>query len=367
MSTPVAVKKEVQRECLKFFVNKVHSVFEDVKASNKKYNKILLEFQDALKGISKWEAFPRKQLYDELVAQCDTVSFYLDVPAIYDCFLEIARMVWKEAYLLDDTVGKIQVQKNLLRIEQICLSCINERIADIDFTMPVQPYTYYKRDHDMENVKVETVEECDDEYDASDECGDNEYGDDECGDDEENEDEGDDIEENKKEDDTEGYDDEGDEDECVEYKNDASDDEGDKDEYNEDDNVDVGDSENKEDEENIKDIVQEEYENVDSRVDHTEDDAADSEIHSLVDDHVSYTKHGNQDAEENDHLDSTQGELASTEQHLQADVKVVVLPDIGIPKNPKDIVKVAKLNEQLIVKKKAVKNAFKSKRHGSFF
>jgi hypothetical protein len=131
------VQKKVIRIYADVFSARIRELFQAVKKANKKYKNILLEFQDVLKKVARWGADEKQKLVDE------TANGYLQpsVDIIYDSFLDVVRAVWREAFLLNDRVPQVELQKNLLRLDSICVACAADLI---DSTLANQVLTTHQ-------------------------------------------------------------------------------------------------------------------------------------------------------------------------------------------------------------------------------
>lgn len=136
--------RKLQKYTVPLFSSGIFSIYEHVKKTNKVKKYLLKEFQKSLVDISVWSKellrnehtrfvniFP---MFDKVVAKIfdtqmgmhgkntspiDTVDF------LHQCYLNIARSVWKQPFLVYDVgVDKIMVQKNKLKIEKLIGDCI---------------------------------------------------------------------------------------------------------------------------------------------------------------------------------------------------------------------------------------------------
>jgi len=142
------------------FAKKIRDVFDNVKANNKKYKTILIEFQDALKEMAKFGASSKEEFWN-WVNNCgdndDRIVIY-SVDVVFEYFVDVIRQVWREAYLLDEkNKGKVEIQKNLLRLDSICMGVAGEMIAnEVPLDEAANPY---KSDLNEDNEDSDESEE----------------------------------------------------------------------------------------------------------------------------------------------------------------------------------------------------------------
>jgi hypothetical protein len=148
---------KLEKALSKLYVNSFLNIYEFVKSENKQKKFLLRDFQHAIKNISSWDTNMIIKEHDEFAKAYSSNNEKLDhiinsifklnynifcelenisetnyvLPEsynyIYQCYLNIARKLWKEPFLLYDiNIDKIQYQKNLNRIDKICKKCINE-------------------------------------------------------------------------------------------------------------------------------------------------------------------------------------------------------------------------------------------------
>ena len=160
-STYVAVKEKKELYMLSLtnsisgmYLEAFLSIYKVVKDKNRHRKFLMREYQDAMKGIAQWEVPTKEKEYerfrsrvpklDSLVAGIMLIQYTLNnvkqappsvLEYIYQTYVNIARMLWKEPFLVYDmNVDKVTYQKNLLKIQKI----IKTNIAStFDTMMPV--------------------------------------------------------------------------------------------------------------------------------------------------------------------------------------------------------------------------------------
>lgn len=146
-----AYTHKVEKHAIAFYKQGIRSIFEHVKKNNTKKNMLLLEFQHALRNISKWsldvknhewarfcEVCPAKTLKTLLElktlvikgfsAPCDISGESL----IYECYLTIARELWKNPYIVYD-VGLTAIERNEKNrlFEKLIRRCFGTTLLDV--------------------------------------------------------------------------------------------------------------------------------------------------------------------------------------------------------------------------------------------
>jgi len=157
------VQKKVIRIYADVFSARIRELFQAVKKANKKYKNILLEFQDVLKKVARWGADEKQKLVDE------TANGYLQpsVDIIYDSFLDVVRAVWREAFLLNDRVPQVELQKNLLRLDSICVACAADLIDSTLANQVLTTHQTIKQEEDDEQANdTDSGSEQDEEPDS---------------------------------------------------------------------------------------------------------------------------------------------------------------------------------------------------------
>jgi len=106
----------------------IQEVFSNVKRKNKRYKSILVEFQDALRMLASM-SYEEKVLLHRRTENCYVQP---SVDAVYEGLLAVARSVWREAFLLDERgKTKVDIQKNFIRFESLCVDCSLDMLAEI--------------------------------------------------------------------------------------------------------------------------------------------------------------------------------------------------------------------------------------------
>ncbi len=138
--------RKLQKSTVPLFSSGIFSIYEHVKKTNKVKKYLLKEFQKSLVDISVWskellrneytrfeKTFP---LFNKLVAKIFDIQMGMhgkntvpidSVDFLHQCYLNIARSIWKQPFLVYDVgVDKLVVQKNKLKVEKIIGDCIKD-------------------------------------------------------------------------------------------------------------------------------------------------------------------------------------------------------------------------------------------------
>ena len=163
--------KEKRDECCaklsqytaKIYTKKFLSIYEQTKKNNKKPRMLLKEFQHAVRAISEWTDGEIKEehnqfrsvyeSFDGLVRSIFKVhlaiynaahesNFEACIPNagqyMHETYLNIARMLWKEPFLLYDVnVPKQEYMKNMIRLEKITKRCMLDTFV---FMLPFKEF-----------------------------------------------------------------------------------------------------------------------------------------------------------------------------------------------------------------------------------
>ena len=188
--------KSEKKKAVRFFADKfvcsIKDIFENVKKTNKKYKNILIEFQDSLKDVSRWSHTKKVDFAQSMTNPY--MNFTTD--DIYEYFLDVVRMVWKEAFLLDEKgKTKLQIQNNFLRLDTICVSCATDMINSEEPVVIVEETHFDPYDHKETYDNYSNVNNVDDdvERDEDDDVERDEDEDEERDEDEDEDDECEDI------------------------------------------------------------------------------------------------------------------------------------------------------------------------------
>jgi hypothetical protein len=146
-----AYTHKVEKHAIAFYKQGIRSIFDHVKKNNTKKNMLLLEFQHALRNISKWsldvknhewarfcEVCPVKTLKTLLElktlvikgfsAPCDISGENL----IYECYLNIARELWKNPYIVYDAgLSAIERNEKNRLFEKLIRRCFGTTLLDV--------------------------------------------------------------------------------------------------------------------------------------------------------------------------------------------------------------------------------------------
>lgn len=165
------MNKSQQKRNIRFyadvFVKKIRETFDNVKANNKKYKTILIEFQDALKEIAKLRESAKEDFGNKINNYShnnDRIHIY-NVDVVFEYFVDVIRQVWREAYLLDQkNKGNVEIQKNLLRLDSICMGVAEEMVMnEIPLEEAANPYQQDdESDEDDDNSNGDDESEEDD-------------------------------------------------------------------------------------------------------------------------------------------------------------------------------------------------------------
>lgn len=145
------------RETTTIFLNGILSIYGNVKKNNKIPKMLLKEFQQSMVNVSLWSQeiiknehhrfislFPAFDKYVQLILQTyQSKQHTVPHDFLHQSYLNLARKLWKQPFLVYDIgVSKIDVQKNLLRIEKVICECIKDTFDAFgntdDFDEPIQ-------------------------------------------------------------------------------------------------------------------------------------------------------------------------------------------------------------------------------------
>ena len=204
--------KEKRDECCaklsqytaRIYTKKFLSLYEQTKKNNKKPRMLLKEFQHAVRAISEWTAEEIKEEHDRFRSMYESFdglvrSIFKVHLAIYNAahdsnfdacipnagqymhetYLNVARMLWKEPFLLYDVnIPKQEYMKNMVRLEKITKKCLLDTFV---FMLPFKEFdeqlaaesdeSDYSSEDDEDDVADEDADEDaeDDENDVADE------------------------------------------------------------------------------------------------------------------------------------------------------------------------------------------------------
>lgn len=168
-----------QRLTVGYFSSVIYDLYDQVKKSNKVKKMLLKEFQAALVNISTWDD-AKKEFKDHNAKLLDKLMngiFKLDIVLrhelsknaekyiprlndfIYQCLLNIARLVWKNPVLVYDVgVDKITYQQNKLKLEKLVMATVKDTFTyylpfDIDDIVEeeMETDTKYEQVHDNQH------------------------------------------------------------------------------------------------------------------------------------------------------------------------------------------------------------------------
>lgn len=146
--------KKFQKTTTPLFIEGIYSIYNIVKKKNKFKRLLLKEFQQAMVDISRWSQdiiknehlrFKKQSsVVDKLIRAifdldiflkkdlCKNAEDFIPCPwdFIHQCYLNIARALWKQPFLLYDVnIDKLTIQQNKLKIEKIVSLCIQDTFA----------------------------------------------------------------------------------------------------------------------------------------------------------------------------------------------------------------------------------------------
>ena len=167
--------KKLIRHLKKTYMASILKIYDESKENCLNYHedeKILITFQEMLSEIVDWDDNKKTEFMDDIISssKCDwledlvTAVFILhtkilatirsenppkkvniNIPEIKDflhqCFIEIAREIWKHAYLFQETSDSCVYQQNYNKCEELICNSIGETIRDM---LPVKEML---RDH----------------------------------------------------------------------------------------------------------------------------------------------------------------------------------------------------------------------------
>lgn len=132
---------KLETQIVPLIITDLLGTYADIKNVNKKKTLLLKEFQDSLKSIkdysltdkvSKWNCLIERAHKDiertiNKIFQISHVINYDKEEWLWNCYLKIARKLWKNPYLIYDIgVSKIEYQKNIVKIEKIIKNSLIE-------------------------------------------------------------------------------------------------------------------------------------------------------------------------------------------------------------------------------------------------
>lgn len=143
--------KKFQKTTIPLFIAGIYSIYNTVKKNNKSKRLLLKEFQQSMVDVSRWSQdiitneyvrFKKTcSVLDKLIRAifdldivlkkdlCKNATDFIPYPSnfIHQCYLNIARSLWKQPFLIYDVnIDKLTVQQNKLKIEKIVSTCIQE-------------------------------------------------------------------------------------------------------------------------------------------------------------------------------------------------------------------------------------------------
>ena len=182
-------------------MDKLQNIYDDVKnsLSMRESNTVLLKkYQDQLTLISEWTKEQKQELYNNIVDKSGktyiskliqsivgmqvqiiikTENSKLDIPKmkfripsadnfVHLCLITIARVIWKQTYLMYHNVRNLERQHNIAQIEEIIRKSINGVIRSC---LPLDEIYKYIKDNNPEEEEVEEEEEEEEEEEVEEE------------------------------------------------------------------------------------------------------------------------------------------------------------------------------------------------------
>lgn len=193
-----AMLLEIETHAVAFFKKGVLSMYEHVKKANTQRTYLLKEFQHSLKNISKWSDEVKelewvrfknntKKDVEKLIEGIFKVSSIIlkgfkdnelapsGMEYVYECYLNIARALWKDPYIIYDIgVSSEERHRRITYLEKVIAKCI--RVTFIEM-IKVDPCVDGDDLDDDENV-LEADEESESDVDGEDD--DENQADDDC-------------------------------------------------------------------------------------------------------------------------------------------------------------------------------------------
>lgn len=153
--------RKFQKVSTPLFLEGVYSIYANVKRHNKVNKKLLKEFQQSMFDVSLWSKDIISKEYERFKSKVPSIDKYIQVvfetdkvlrkghansaidyipnPSdfIHQCYLNIARALWKQPFLMYDiNVTKLTLQKNKLKVERIVNECIQDTFVQY---LPLEP------------------------------------------------------------------------------------------------------------------------------------------------------------------------------------------------------------------------------------
>jgi hypothetical protein len=174
---------EVEAHAIIFFKKGVQSMYDHVKKTNKQRRFLLKEFQHTLKNISKWTDEVKELEWvrfknnsaknvEKLIEGIFKIHVIIlkgfkddrAVPSgleyIYECYLNIARCLWKDPFLLYDIgVGEQDRHRKIKELERIIGKCVRNTFIEM---VKVDPTVDIDDDDEGEELNNDIEEEADD-------------------------------------------------------------------------------------------------------------------------------------------------------------------------------------------------------------
>lgn len=149
--------RKFQKVSTPLFLEGVYSIYANVKRHNKVNKQLLKEFQQSMFDVSLWSKDIISKEYERFQSKVPSINKYIQVvfetdkilrkghansapkPSdfIHQCYLNIARALWKQPFLMYDiNVTKLTLQKNKLKVERIVNECIQDTFVQY---LPLEP------------------------------------------------------------------------------------------------------------------------------------------------------------------------------------------------------------------------------------
>lgn len=148
---------ELEKYLIPFFKKGINSIYDHIKKNNKQRRFLLKEFQHALKNIGNWNTELKVSEWNRCIALNAKVEYYIShiytftciilsgknnlvcdcCDYIHKCYLNIARMLWKNPYVIYDIgICEQTRQKNSIELECIIKKSLHNTFLEIVHISP---------------------------------------------------------------------------------------------------------------------------------------------------------------------------------------------------------------------------------------
>lgn len=145
---------ELEKNVVGFFRKGVSSIYEHVKKNNKNKKYLLKEFQYAIRNISQWSEEIKQLEWERCIESCNKdinkiiqTLFKLNINILkgfrpteipkssdymYECYLNIARNLWSDPYVIFDIgLDAMERKKRSRDLDKMILKCIKNTFYDM--------------------------------------------------------------------------------------------------------------------------------------------------------------------------------------------------------------------------------------------